>query len=113
MGMFDDYEPVPPLACPVDGRTLEGWQGKDGPCVLNHYRQGEPIEGDDFPLHGRFEIHVNCLEPDPEGRLYRTDGQRYRFVHSVDAYGVRSGGIWTETHLARVAVAEVLWREPD
>lgn len=116
MGMFDDYEPVPPIACPVDGRILEDWQGKDGPNMLNHYRQGEPIEDpdDDFPLHGRFEIHAGCLELDPDGRIYTGDGKRYRLAHSVDAYGVRSGGIWAETHLVRVSGGwpklEVLWR---
>ncbi len=41
MGMFDWFEPVPKLWCPVCGRKLEGWQGKHGPCGLFVWRQGQ------------------------------------------------------------------------
>jgi hypothetical protein len=41
MGMFDDYEPKPPLTCPKCGTILEGcWQGKDGYCGLFAWVQG-------------------------------------------------------------------------
>ena len=37
MGMFDHYEPVPPII--FRGVPLSGWQGKDGPCKLLIWRQ--------------------------------------------------------------------------
>ena len=43
MGMFDWYVPDPPLKCPVCGTLLERWQGKDGPCALLVWKQGEAV----------------------------------------------------------------------
>jgi hypothetical protein len=40
MGMFDEYEPVPELACPVCSAPLKRWQGKCGPNGLFVWRQG-------------------------------------------------------------------------
>ncbi|MEQ9081737.1 MAG: hypothetical protein RLP09_48170 [Sandaracinaceae bacterium] len=40
MGMFDDYEPDPPIACDGCGGELSGWQSKDGPCALLVWREG-------------------------------------------------------------------------
>jgi hypothetical protein len=34
MGMFDWYKPEPLLDCPVCGKTLSEWQGKDADCLL-------------------------------------------------------------------------------
>ena len=34
MGMFDWVVVVPPTKCRVCGRLLDGWQSKDGSCVL-------------------------------------------------------------------------------
>lgn len=100
--MFDDYDPVPALTCPVDGNVMDGWQGKEGPCWLNRYRQGEAIDAASFPVHGRFEIHNNCLTADPDGGVHTSKG-RYRYDHSIDGYGVIEGGVWTETHLVQVS----------
>ena len=46
MGMFDWYKPVPLLNCPVCGKTLSEWQGKDADCLLFVWQQGlaNPIE---------------------------------------------------------------------
>src|SRR4051794_31429781 len=41
MGMFDWYEPKPPIASPTTGRPLTEWQGKDGPCALFVWVQGQ------------------------------------------------------------------------
>ena len=72
MGLFDSYEPVPPLDCPVCGSPLDGWQGKDVPCALFFWRQGEtaPVDQDvpdelkgDFSkarLPADFEIRTPC-----------------------------------------------------
>ena len=40
MGMFDWYEPQPPVKCPHCDSTLSGWQGKDGPRGLFEWVQG-------------------------------------------------------------------------
>lgn len=40
MGMFDWFEPRPPVPCPRCNSTLAGWQGKDGPCELFEWVQG-------------------------------------------------------------------------
>lgn len=40
MGMFDWYITIPKLNCPVCGRELLEWQGKDGPCGLFTWKQG-------------------------------------------------------------------------
>jgi hypothetical protein len=41
MGMYDYYEPVPPIKCKHCGETIGSWQGKDGPNALFVWRQGE------------------------------------------------------------------------
>lgn len=43
MGMFDYYEPIPPIRCPNCGEPLGGWQGNEGPCALLIWRQGEAL----------------------------------------------------------------------
>jgi hypothetical protein len=75
MGMFDHYEPDPPLACSVCGAPLTGWQGKGGPCALLVWRQGvaapvdqvvpEEIRGvrsviESLRLPREFEIYTAC-----------------------------------------------------
>ena len=46
MGMFDYYEPQPPIQCESCGRIVKEWQGKDGPNALFVWRQGfaAPVE---------------------------------------------------------------------
>lgn len=46
MGMFDYYVPVPTINCPGCGAPLDEWQGKDGPCALMTWKQGEPASTD-------------------------------------------------------------------
>lgn len=74
MGMFDEYEPAPALCCPDCEATLEGWQGKDGPCGLLHFKMGDVVEVcKDWRDWGftesdkgwvddtsRFELHTSC-----------------------------------------------------
>ena len=40
MGMFDSYNPVPLLKCPVCKVALSDWQGKGGSCALFIWQQG-------------------------------------------------------------------------
>jgi uncharacterized protein YbaR (Trm112 family) len=44
--MFDWYQPVPELTCPVCRKPLREWQGTDGPNGLFLWRQGKtaPVE---------------------------------------------------------------------
>jgi len=104
MGMFDAYEPDPPLACPVCGRTLAGWQGKDGPNALFVWRQGRPEPVDQrasedcrlapeararFRLPERFEIETVCC------------GGRFPVTATCRA----PQGSWSETTLVTAATA--------
>lgn len=40
MGMFDSYEPVPPLQCHSCREPLRRWQGKDSRNLLLQWREG-------------------------------------------------------------------------
>ena len=98
MGMFDLYVPVPPLLCPSCKTELDGWQGKDGPCALFIWKQGEkhpvdepvvndarlaPKERERFALPETFEIHTSCRHCSAWVRA-RGKGEKY---------------IWTNTYL--------------
>ena len=97
MGMFDWYEPTVASICPQCGAGLKGWQGKDGPCELLVWRQGErePVDQrvDDqwrlsaeklksFRLPDLFLIYGGC---DPHFSVY--------------AICSCTDGVWTETRL--------------
>ncbi|HEY2518146.1 MAG TPA: hypothetical protein VGI39_45060 [Polyangiaceae bacterium] len=94
MGMYDEYEPNPPIACALCARILSGWQGKDGPCSLLRWTQGvadpsvahfpedrRSFEGTRLPRV--FGIYTTC----PCGRW-------------VEATGFSDEGCWTRTELA-------------
>lgn len=95
MGMFDYYEPEPPLSCPKCGNMLTGWQGKDGPSALFVWRQGHrhPVgqrAGENnvsdvtgFNLPARVSIYTYCCGNDL----------------SVDAIGDVFDGVWIHTRL--------------
>jgi hypothetical protein len=93
--MFDEYLPDPPIHCPSCSAVPARWQGKDGPCFLLVWRQGnahptkqlgdEPLGGDDLSklrLPGRFRMYADC----PNG-------------HALEAEGQAIGGTWTRTSL--------------
>lgn len=70
MGMFDHYQPDPLLLCPECKEELNGWQGKDGPCALLFWKQGEKHPVDEFghlenapenvTLPEFFKIYTSC-----------------------------------------------------
>lgn len=96
MGMFDWYEPVPEIRCPVCERALREWQGKDGPCALFVWRQGctEPVAhrvDDDAKLPA--EAIVAQRLP-PQFEIYSDDCE---CPFLVEAVGTTSGGVWTTT----------------
>src|SRR5262249_1461659 len=96
MGMFDWYQPRPPLACPKCGAELRGWQGKSGPCALFEWVQGlraparqdgddewalAPAEREKFALPEDFELYTSCASCN----LW------------VEALGSSGAGVWTQT----------------
>jgi hypothetical protein len=66
MGMFDYYEPTPPIECPNRGESPSGWQGKEGPCALvisevHPMRRSQPISlearaGTSYRIAGRLIV---------------------------------------------------------
>jgi hypothetical protein len=104
MAMFDSFEPIPALMCPVCGGRLAGWQGKDGPNLLLVWRQGtatpvdqsvpdenkgEPAALDSLRLPPQFEIYAPCCG----GRFF------------VTAFCAAPDGVWSMTVLETAANA--------
>ena len=98
MSLFDWYEPDPPLPCPVCGRPLSRWQGKDGPREMLVWRQG---------LESPIGLLLDDVDPmlpldDCETRLpgrfrFRSwDCERHK---PIEAEGETEGGEWTRTRL--------------
>jgi hypothetical protein len=102
MGMFDEYQPEPSLSCPNCGHVLRGWQGKDGPCALLQWKQGEPSpigqnvdEGVRLPVNRlaqfglpeRFELYTACS----------------KCQRSFDATGICEGNVWKHCTFGRHA----------
>jgi hypothetical protein len=56
MGMYDYYEPDPPMECPKCGGRLSGWQGKDIHSALLVWRQGVAA-----PVDQRVDPEVRAL----------------------------------------------------
>ena len=56
MGLFDYYEPDPPIECPKCGGHLSGWQGKDVHPALFVWRQGVAA-----PVDQRVDADVRAL----------------------------------------------------
>lgn len=98
MGMFDSYEPVPPLACVVCGQPLSEWQGKHGPCALFVWRQGC-----DAPI--RQEADEDCRLSHEELAAWRLPTEFW--IGSRDcgcpyenvAIGRTEDGVWVSTEL--------------
>jgi hypothetical protein len=102
MGMFDWYEPEPPICCPVCGKALTEWQGKDGPRLLFVWRQGfaAPVEhrgdGEDFQvsdtdlqhwrLPSEFDFYsYDCECPYPVEAIGRTENEVWTLVEVITA----------------------------
>ena len=97
MGMFDYYEPVPPLSW--KGKELSGWQGKDGPCALLHWRQGQKTPIDqiaDEECKLKTEKLNEFILPDGCLTIYTNDLEGKKLVFA----SIRvKNGIWVETEL--------------
>ena len=98
MSMFDFYEPVPALWCPVCSQPLTTWQGKQGPRICLVWRQGhadavgDALDGE--PIHR--DLPGSPLRLAPEFRIHSYDCPRHHPIHAncecVD-------GVWTRTTL--------------
>ncbi|NUP05747.1 MAG: hypothetical protein HOW73_06770 [Polyangiaceae bacterium] len=98
MGMFDHYEPHPPLACPNCGTVLAGFQGKDGENALVVWRQGAAAPTD-HPVDAEWRLAPEVLE-----RLRLPE--RFEFYTTCErcqCWAVFTGfctkGLWTESVL--------------
>ena len=68
MGMFDCYEPKGTFACPNCGKALSDWQSKEGPCLLNKYVEGHPVELEEKE-QSEFYIYTSCDKQCMDGSL--------------------------------------------
>lgn len=87
MGMFDTF--VHDVACPLCGRVIPKFQGKDGPCLLDTYKIGNQMWMDE----GVFEVHDFCGSKEetlPEW-------------HWLDGIGVVHEGRWIATIITSVS----------
>jgi hypothetical protein len=97
MGMFDWYEPVPPLSCPACGRALDGWQGKDGPNALFVWKQRHPN-----PV-GQL-VDEECKLDETQRAAYRLPDEFGFYTQCVcdrwiQAEGHCKNGVWSDTRL--------------
>lgn len=101
MGMFDYYEPQPPVQCEHCGHTIEEWQGKDDPNGLFVWRQGyeAPIDqkvDEDWKLSPqdlakqRLPLKFSMMPSDANCR----DCPREDMGHLTD-------GVWLETDILK------------
>src|ERR1043166_5990605 len=97
MGMFDYYRPKPDIRCSVCGATALDWQGKDGPCALFVWEQGQAAPVDQMASD-------DCKLP-PERRAERRIPARFEFYvqcrcpTSITAVGMTEQGVWTRSEL--------------
>lgn len=101
MGMFDWYEPIPVLACPVCGATLGGWQGSDADSALFVWRQGlsTPVEWRvDEELRIAAALAAAQLPPSFSIVTYDSEG------HGIVAVGAAPDGRWSTTTLQAVTM---------
>ena len=92
LGMFDWYEPDPPIKCVSCDAIPNDWQGKEGPNALFVWRQGEP-----HPIGQRAD------EPLAEDDLVKYSlPDRFRFYticengHELLFQGRTTDGVWTD-----------------
>jgi hypothetical protein len=99
--MFDHYEPVPPVCCPKCGAELREWQGKDGPCVLLCWKQGEK-----YPVGGLMsadsdeKVEDRSTLPETFG-IYTSCGECRAWI---DATCRGENYVWSRTEVSKVEV---------
>lgn len=111
MGMFDWYEPEPPLTCPVCGAALRERQGKDAASFLFVWRQGVAS-----PIEQRMDADDKAPDDDREAMrlperfgIYSYDCAEHPCVEAVCS---TEGDVWTRTEVQPWVDRERLWRRP-
>ena len=97
MGMFDHYQPEPPLV--FDGVVLSGWQGKAGPCALYVWRQhsAAPVEqAMDEEWRGLPEVMASSRLPEGEEVIYTSHPRGSGLIFATI---IVRDGVWTDTKL--------------
>jgi predicted nucleic acid-binding Zn-ribbon protein len=100
MGMFDHYQPDPPLQCPHCGASLQHWQGKDASCALFLWVQGRAAPADQL-VDEEIQADASVRERDrlPERfEIYTTCSKCSRWI---DATGFTKNGVWSECAFGR------------
>jgi hypothetical protein len=97
--MFDWYEPVPQLDCPVCGASLDDWQGSDADNVMFVWRQGIAS-----PVDWRIDPDLQTPAGRDQARLPMTFslGTDDLAGHRIVAEGSAPGGTWSSTRLLAV-----------
>ena len=104
--MFDSYLPTGIDTCPACGADLGGeeWQGKDGPCCLLTFRQGEVAADstvEDTVVLGPGGIDRNLDQLPQRFRIYLVHDAEVS--HWIDAQGeLDDEGRWAETTILGV-----------
>lgn len=103
MGMFDHYQPQPPILW--NGAELRGWQGKNGPCKLLVWQQGETA-----PISQRMDAQWRDT-PEKLGAYRLPDGEFKIYTYTpnhawIEASIVVSNGVWIRSRLIGSGGAE-------
>jgi hypothetical protein len=99
MGLYDHYQPMPAIGCPGCGALLDDFQGKDGPCALVRWQQGQmhPVGEEGDPLPGDPPPRVDLTEYRlPDVFVFYTWCECGR---SLELTGFCSDGTWASTAL--------------
>jgi hypothetical protein len=98
MALYDEYEPNPAIQCPECDEPVVGWQGKDGPCALLCWRQGQ-VSPTPHPAVEEGLYERSALQ---RMRLPGVFGIRTRCTactNWVEATCFSEDGVWTRTVL--------------
>lgn len=104
MGMFDYFNPKPPIECPKCGATASGWQGKPcGGCALFVWEQGSvsPVDQrvDDECRISAQQLAAQRLESDLipiHGGECAACGRCW-WDSAIGVFADVRSGVWTDT----------------
>lgn len=116
MGMFDEFECVPPIVCECGQLLTHLWQSKDGPCNLVKFKQGQQLRADVWTggesdrLPDSFELYTHCEEwvadlSKPRHESGKPAMKKVGCGRFIEKRGVIENGVWT-----RVEDGEPEWR---
>ena len=101
MGLFDQYQPDPPIQCPRCETLLADFEGKEGECRLLVWRQGHksPIGFVELNVTtNNDETSVEAFRLPAEFEIYTVCGKCER---NVDVTGFCDDGVWSTSVLGR------------